>query len=196
LAIPEGHVPLRDAFFRPDQLIPFGIEPYLRGLSMQPAQEIDTFLVDDVRNFLFGPPGSGGLDLASLNIQRARDHGLPGYNQARIDFGLPPAATFADISSLSAVRQRLADAYGSVDKVELWVGGLAEDHVPGAAVGETFRTILRAQFLALRDGDRFWYRRYLPPQWQTTVEEQTLAGIIRRNTAIGRELRDKVMCDC
>ena len=33
----------------------------------------DVRRVDDVRNFLFGPPGVGGFDLASLNIQRRRD---------------------------------------------------------------------------------------------------------------------------
>lgn len=49
-------------------------------------------VIDDVRNFLFGPPGSGGMDLPALNIQRSRDMGLPSYNQARLDFGLPAAA--------------------------------------------------------------------------------------------------------
>jgi len=43
-----------------------------------------------VRNFLFGPPGAGGFDLASLNIQRGRDHGLPSYNGARCLMGLTP----------------------------------------------------------------------------------------------------------
>ena len=56
--IPEGDIALRDAFFRPDEVSAVGIEPYLRGLASQEAQEVDSFVIDDVRNFLFGPPGA------------------------------------------------------------------------------------------------------------------------------------------
>ena len=97
--IEDGNIALADAFFNPDEIINHGIEPYLRGLSAQTCQNVDSYVVDDVRNFLFGVPGAGGFDLASLNIQRGRDHGLPGYNQVRRDYGLSPAQSFADMSS-------------------------------------------------------------------------------------------------
>ncbi len=161
--IAAGHLSLADAFFNPAELSAHGIEPLLRGLVAQRAQEVDNYLIDEVRNFLFGPPGAGGFDLASLNIQRGRDHGLPGYNQVRIDYGLEPAGSFADVHPDPVVQANLAAAYETVDDVEVWVGGLAEPHVPGAMVGETFRAILADQFERLRDGDRFWYRGYLPP---------------------------------
>ena len=73
-----------------------GIEPL--GAAKQVAQEVDAKVVDAVRNFLFGAPGSGGVDLVSLNIQRGRDHGLPDYNSARMAFGLPPAGSVSDIT--------------------------------------------------------------------------------------------------
>jgi hypothetical protein len=190
--IPAGHLPLQDAFFAPHEIIAQGIEPILRGLARQQAQEIDTHIVDAVRNFLFGPPGAGGFDLASLNIQRGRDHGLPSYNQVRVDFGLEAANSFADISADPEVQARLASVYTTVDDVDIWVGGLAEDHVHGALVGETFFTILTEQFERLRDGDRFWYQRYLPRFWVRVVERRTLATIIRQNTLIGREIQDNV----
>ena len=87
----------------------------------------DTMVIDELRNFLFGPPGAGGFDLASLNIQRGRDHGLADYNSVREAYGLPRAVGFEDVSLDPGVQERLAAAYGDVDAVDLWVGGLAED---------------------------------------------------------------------
>ena len=44
----------------------------------------------------------------------------------------------------------------------------------------------------LRDGDRFWYQSYLPPNWVKHLKNQTLATIIQRNTPIDRELQQDV----
>ncbi len=187
-----GHLSLAEAFFRPEEIERHGIDSLLRGFAAQRAQEVDNAIVDGVRNFLFGRPGTGGLDLAALNIQRGRDHGLPSYNEVRAAFGLEPAATFADVNPDPAVQQDLRAAYASVDDLDLWVAGLAEPHLPGAMVGETFRAILIEQFERLRSGDRFWYQSYLPEDMIAVVEGQTLARIIRRNTGIGRELPAKV----
>ncbi len=169
-----------------------GIEPYLRGMAKQKAQELDNQIVDDVRNFLFGPPGAGGFDLASLNIQRGRDHGLPSYNQTRANYGLPRLTSWNQISSDPDVRTKLSSLYTSPDQVDLWVGGLAEDHVPGALVGPTFHAILKDQFERLRDGDRFWHEGYLPPSVLQNVRDQNLTRILRRNTGIGGEIQNNV----
>ncbi len=190
--IEGGHLPLAAAFFVPQETVAWGIEPVLRGLAGQVAQRVDAQVIDDVRNFLFGPPGAGGFDLVALNIQRGRDHGLPTLNAARTALRLAPHATFADLSSDADVQGRLAAVYASVDEVDLWVGGLAEDHVDGALVGETVFFLLVDQFERLRDGDRFWYQRYFPPGQVRRVEDLTLAEIIRRNTGIDTELPDDV----
>ena len=184
--IAAGNLRLRDAFFAPDEVVDHGIEPLLRGLASQQAQAVDPFVIDDVRNFLFGPPGSGGFDLASLNIQRGRDHGLPAYNATRLGYGLPPAANYDDISSDPEIQARLEAAYGAgnVDDVDLWVGALAEDPLPGALVGPLIGKAIRKQFVRLRDGDRFWYRRTLPRVLVLMVESTTLADVIRANTSI------------
>jgi len=190
---PEGHLPLREAFFSPSRITnEGGIEPLLRGLAANQAQEIDNFIIDDVRNFLFGPPGAGGFDLASLNLQRGRDHGIPTYNDVRVALGLVPALTFADITKNPDVRQRLESVYGSVELVDLWIGGLSEDHRPGAMVGELFYTILVNQFERLRDGDRFFYLNAFPNFQISILESTTLADVIRRNTTINQEIQDNV----
>jgi Animal haem peroxidase len=183
-----GPLPLRDAFFRPSLLTELGVEPFLRGLAMYPAQEIDPLVVSEVRNFLFGPPGAGGFDLASLNIQRGRDHGLPSLNEARRELGLVPYADFDDVPAGPRARDALAEIYGTVDDVDLWLGGLVERHVAGAMVGETFFVLIKDQFERVRDGDRFWYQSYLPPDLVRLVERRTLGKIIRSNTRIGHEI--------
>lgn len=193
--IAAGNLALRDAFFAPALVQATGIEPILRGLASQQAQRIDTLIVDDVRNFLFGPPGSGGFDLASLNIQRGRDHGLASYAEARASYGLSTPESFGDVTRDRAVRESLQQTYGSVTEVDLWLGGLAEDHVRGAMVGKLFQRILADQFERLRDGDAYWYQRALPVEISQYVESMTLARIIRANTDIGDELRDDVFRD-
>ena len=188
--ISEGHLALRDAFFNPSRITDEGgIDPLLRGLADQIQQEVDPFLVDDVRNFLFGPPGAGGgVDLASLNAQRGRDHGLLDYNSVRVALGLAPKVSFADISSDVDVQSRLQLAYGTIDKIDPWVGGLSEDHVPGAIVGEMVFTVLKDQFERLRDGDRFYYENVFSPEEIAELEADSLGTIIRRNTKIKNEL--------
>ena len=145
---------------------------------------------------LFGAPGAAGRDLFALNIQRGRDHGLPDYNTARIACGLAPVEDFAGISSDPQVQEALEEAYGEVRSVDLLAGGLAEDHLPGAMLGETFHAILVDQFQRLRHGDRFWFENdayFLDnPALLAEVRATTLADIIRRNTDIGDELPDRV----
>ena len=59
-------------------------------------------------------------------------------------------------------------------------------------VSETTYTILKDQFERLRDGDRFWYKIYLPTPLVVLLEHQSLSDIIRRNSPIGQELQDDV----
>ncbi|MBO6514687.1 MAG: peroxidase family protein [Phycisphaerales bacterium] len=187
-----GDLDLAAAFFNPSHIQDEGIDSILRGLASQHAQQIDIYVIDDVRNFLFGPPGSGGLDLATLNLQRGRDHGLPSYNEVRVAVGRAPVANFSDINPDPVLIERLEEAYTNVDQVDPWIGLLAEPHRPGAVVGETLMRLLRDQFVNLRDGDRFWYESYLPQPMVDEVNQTTLATIIRANTSINAEIQDDV----
>ncbi|MBI1248442.1 peroxidase [bacterium] len=180
----EGNLSLRDMFFNPQEIIDYGIDSLLKGLASQDAQEIDPLMVDDVRNFLFGPPGSGGFDLASLNIQRGRDHGLADYNTTRVAYGLAPVTSFDQISSNPDIVAALQATYDSVDNIDLWVGGLAEDHVNGSSVGELFQTIIADQFTRLRDGDRLWYENIFSGDQLQAIEQTRLSDVILRNTDI------------
>lgn len=187
--IPEGNLHIFESFFKPERLTDEGgIEPILRGLAASQQQQIDSRIVDDLRNFLLNSPGAGepaALDLASVNIQRGRDHGLADYNTVRQAFGLPARLTVSEISSDSQIRAGLEASYPDVNDIDLWVGLLAEDHYPGSSVGETLRAIWIDQFTRLRDGDRFWFQNdpeladLLP--W---LESLTLRDVIMANTPI------------
>lgn len=185
---PEGPVLLRDVFFNPlIALEEGGIDIFLKGMGVQPQQEMDAVIVDDVRNFLFGPPGSGGLDLASININRGRERGLPDLNTIRRELGLQPYEIFRQInfSNVGSTFDLLA-SYSDVNKIDPWVGMLAERRLPGSIVGETLMEILTRQFIALRDGDRFYYLNdpVLTDEEKEVISKTTLNKIIMRNTAI------------
>ncbi len=192
-ALPGGPLTLRDMFFAPTPpvLEQDGIEPILRGIAAHKAQDLDNHVVDELRNFLFGPPGRGGLDLIALNIQRGRDHGLPDFNTVRQDFGFPRKAAFSQITSDPALAAQLAVMYGTVDDIDLFVGLLVEDRLPGMIVGETLRAILVDQFERSRAGDRFFYTRDLSREELARVRTTRLSDIVRRNTSIG-DIQDDV----
>ncbi len=185
-------IDLANAFFNPAPIQAHGIDPILKYLSTSQAEEVDNKVVDGVRNFLFGPPGSGGLDLASLNIQRGRDHGLASYSNARVAYGLSPATSFADITSDVALQGELTSVYSSPADVDLWVGGLAEDHLSGSSLGPTFQAIIADQFQRERDGDRFYYLNTatnsdllsLLSSVGMTTNDLTLTNILEWNTVL------------
>ena len=185
--IQQGSITLKDAFFNPLVLLTGGgIDPYFKGMATQTQQNLDCKVIDDLRNFLFGSPGAGGLDLAAININRGRDRGLPDYNTVRSNFGLDRATQFRDISKDTDVIAGMAEVYGSIDKIDPWVGMLAEDHLDGALFGPTIMTIMVQQFSALREGDRFYFEvdPGLSIEEALEIKKTKFVDIIRRNTEI------------
>ncbi len=187
-----GSISLSDGFFSPLTLQddPEVVQQIVLGLALQVAQENDVLMVDDLRNFLFGPPGAGGLDLAVLDIQRGRDHGMLDFNAFREAYDLAPYNSFLQLTSDLPLRNTLRSLYGNINAVDAWIGGIAEDHVPGTSVGEMVLTSLVEQFTRSRDGDRFFYtgdtELFLDPDIRSVVDLDaiTLAEIIRQNTGV------------
>ncbi len=58
-----------------------GSDFLMRGFLKMPTQTVDNHITVELTNKLFtmDPPDAPGLDLAAINIQRGRDHGLPGH---------------------------------------------------------------------------------------------------------------------
>ena len=128
---------------------------------------------------LFGPPGAGGLDLAALNIQRGRDHGIPHYNVLRESYGLLRLTSFSQITSDPALRQKLETVYqNDINNIDAWIGGLAEDHLPGTSLGPLFTQIITSQFTRSRDGDRLFYRGSAAGLYASGVLNPQIASLV------------------
>lgn len=184
----HASVTLAEAFFNPQMLADEGMDRFFKGMATQIQQDLDSKVVDDVRNFLFGPPvlGMGGLDLPAININRGRERGLPDFNTIRTDLGLPKYNSFVELCSNQAVVTALSGLYDSIDDVDAWVGMLCEDHMSDALFGETIMKIMEQQFGVLRDGDRFYYENdpVLTAAEKTEIAATTFRDIIMRNTNI------------
>jgi peroxidase len=178
---------LGQAFFNsPETDLANGIDPLLRSLSLDFAQATDVYVVATLRNLLAASLVGGGVDLIDLiaiDIQRERDLGLGSLNQTRLALGLTPYQSFAALTSDPMLQTSLKTVYGTIDQVDLFIGGLAEAHAPNAVVGPTFQRIIGDQFSALRAGDRFfWLNQGFDPATTTMIANTTLADIILRNT--------------
>ena len=183
----EGDLGMRDGFFKPMTVKNMGgISAFLKGMATQMQQSLDCQVISDLRNFLFGEPGQGGLDLAAININRGRERGLPDYNTVREDFGMTPVASFSDITSDLNAATQLEALYNDVDNIDPWVGMLAEDHEANTIAGPTIQTILTEQFMSLRDGDRFYYEvdSGLSGAEIADIKATRFSDIIRRNTDV------------
>uniref|UniRef100_A0A0X3Q4L9 Ig-like domain-containing protein n=1 Tax=Schistocephalus solidus TaxID=70667 RepID=A0A0X3Q4L9_SCHSO len=165
--IPEGHLLLHQAFFAPDRMLKDGgLDPILRGLIYHGVRDVfrQPALNPELTERLFAMAHQLALDLASLNVQRGRDHGLQHYTAyAYRVCGLGSSAapdSFDDLADRirdPQVREKLRAVYGHPGNIDLFVGGVLEDVMPGARMGPTFACIIADQFKRLRSGDRLWY---------------------------------------
>ncbi|KAG8198386.1 hypothetical protein JTE90_021631 [Oedothorax gibbosus] len=181
---------LRKSFFNSDMLLtPNVIDHIMRGLVTSSMETLDHSITEEVTNHLFENkqvPFSG-MDLAALNLQRARDHGVPGYNEYRKFCNLTKVKSFDELSKEipSHIIERLKSIYNHVDDIDLFSGGLAEKALHGGLVGPTFGCIIAKQFSLLKKCDRFWY--------------ETSNALIRFTEAQLTEIRkstlSKVLCD-
>ena len=84
------------------------------------------------------------------------------------------------------LQEALEMAYGNVFDVDLWIGLLAEDPLPGSSVGPTLHALLAEQFGRLRTGDYYFYRNdpAVSQQLRNQLMNTTLADVIERNTPV------------
>ncbi|XP_057200052.1 peroxidasin homolog isoform X1 [Triplophysa rosa] len=188
--IQQGHISLHKAFFSPFRIVnEGGIDPLLRGLfGVAGKMRVSTQLLNtELTERLFSMAHAVALDLAAMNIQRGRDHGIPSYNDYRLFCNLTSAQTFEDLRNEiqnPSVREKLQRLYGTPLNIDLFPALMAEDLVPGSRLGPTLMCLLATQFKRLRDGDRFWYENpgVFNPAQLTQLKQTSLARVLCDNS--------------
>ncbi|XP_034458811.1 eosinophil peroxidase isoform X2 [Hippoglossus hippoglossus] len=186
------NVSLFKAFFTPWRIVyEGGIDPLLRGLIGRPAKlsTQDHMMVDALRERLFQFVQELALDLGSLNIQRGRDHGLPGYNAYRKLCGLSQPRNQAELGRVlknGNLARKLLKLYGSPNNIDVWMGGVAEPFVQGGRVGPLFACLIARQFRSIRQGDRLWHENpgVFTAKQRNALNSASLSKIICDNTGI------------
>lgn len=186
------------SFFNTTAFRETDIAAILRGLMTDVSLRADEFINNILSEHLFeGSIIPHGSDLASLNIQRQRDHGMAPYFVVRnFCLRLFPYLPMPVIAN-PLTRARLLEVYGSLDAVDLWLGGLAEERINGSLLGPTFACIVAATFKALRDGDRFWYENpgVFAPEQLDEIYKTTLSKVICDNTNVNMIQYDPFVSD-
>lgn len=132
-------------------------------------------------------PLVGNIDLATTDILRDRERGVPRYNQFRRQIGLTPITKFEDLTSDAATLANLKRVYSNdIEKIDTMVGMMAETTRPdGFAFGETAFQIFILNASRRLMTDRFFTKDYTPavytPEGYAWVENTTMVDVIKRH---------------
>uniref|UniRef100_A0A8C1VL29 NAD(P)H oxidase (H2O2-forming) n=1 Tax=Cyprinus carpio TaxID=7962 RepID=A0A8C1VL29_CYPCA len=133
------------------------VDELIMGMASQIAEREDNIIVEDLRDYMYGPLRFSRSDAVALTIQRGRDFGLPSYNQIRESLNMRPVNSWNEINPKLNNTQvlELAELYeNDTSRLDLFVGGLLESQ---EGPGPVFSTIILDQFERIRNADRFWF---------------------------------------
>nr|XP_020043767.1 lactoperoxidase isoform X1 [Castor canadensis] len=189
----ESELPLHTLFFNTWRIAKDGgIDPLVRGLLAKKAKLMkqNKMMTGELRNKLFQPTHTiHGFDLASINIQRGRDHGQPAYNSWRGFCGLSQPRTLEELSTVlrnEMLAKKFLGLYGTPDNIDIWIGAIAEPLVKRGRVGPLLACLLGQQFQRIRDGDRFWWENpgVFTEKQQDSLKKMSFSRLVCDNTHI------------
>jgi len=183
-----GDILLRNVFFDTTIASTYGCSAIYQGLGAKVHNSPEVNIVEDLQEYLFAMKGHFGLDLLSINMRRAREVGLPNLSEARQLYSLPPWTDF----NFTCYPEQFFNAYGTTDPstCDPWICGMLEPNPSTQTsvfgeLGTLFYAIVKRQFEAIRNGDRFWY---LNNQFDASdlndILGTKLSHIILRNSAV------------
>ncbi|HKU41703.1 MAG TPA: peroxidase family protein [Polyangiales bacterium] len=165
-------------------LIEVGLAAALEATSKQPSGEIG----------LGNTPQGPLLEVEKRAIMQGRETHLASYNDYREAMGYPRVERFEQISSSPEVIAGLRKVYGSVDRIEFYVGLFAEDPRPNGAVpsllGRMVGVDAFSQALVHPLYSKYVYNEdtFSRVGMRRIAQTRTLADLVARNVKGGREL--------
>jgi len=178
---------LRDVFFSSSLLHEGQLDAIVKGLVTDRSMLVDPHFSNDIKNYLYISKNEKvGSDLVSINIQRARDHALPGYTTyVEFCFG-EKIASFDGLKKFIPVETiaNLKKVYADVRDIDFYTGGISERKFPDASVGPTFACVLGIQYYHLKFGDRYFYSHgyqagsFTPDQLLNIKEASSFSSLI------------------
>ena len=130
------------------------------------------------------------FDMGAVDILRARERGVPRYNEFRRQLGLKPISKFEDLTDDAELIKELKDVYGTdsaaVESLDLLVGTLGEGYRPhGFGFGETMFQIFILNATRRLQADRFYTdcytEEYYTKEGIDWIDQSDLKSIILRH---------------
>jgi hypothetical protein len=135
-------------------------------------------------------PGNPFFDMATVDIVRARERGVPRYNEFRRQLGLNPIRCFEDLTDNAEDVEKLKEVYGhnpaDVEKLDLLIGTLSEGHRPTHfGFGETMFQIFILNATRRLQADRFYTdcytEEYYTPEGLRWIDAADLKTVLLRH---------------
>jgi len=165
-----------------DQVSPMDVY-YSFGISHPGAIQLHNYpsFLQDLRL-----PDGRHLDMASVDIMRDRERGVPRYNQFRQLLHLPAVKSFETLTNNPRWAKELREVYdGDVNRVDLMAGMYAEPLPPGFGFSDTaFRVFILMASRRLKS-DRFFTNDFNPtvytPLGIDWITNTTMGTVLQRH---------------
>lgn len=125
------------------------------------------------------------VDLATIDVLRDRERGVPRYNAFRRLLHMEPAKSFEDLTDNPEWARELRDIYGDVEQVDLLAGTLAEPLPPGMAFSDTQFRIFILMASRRLNSDRFFTTDFTDevysPVGMEWIRDNTMSTVLLRH---------------
>ena len=193
---PVGFFQLRDVFLEDDFYIN-AFDNLLMELIFRPAQSNDASVSEELTNNLFANFQSPS-DLVARNLQRGRDHGIPGFCcyyrrfQAKgFDCQSGWETKYEGIPD--EIWSKMQEVYDHPSDIDLFTGGISQLSSGQGQLGGVFRAMISDQFTRTMKGDRFFFNHQNCPTLggvgftkdaREIVQTRTMSGVICDTTSL------------